>query len=284
MIQRFLSVLGLTGFRKMAYVERGTSGTEWPDVVCVHGLTRNSRDFDELAIILAESRRVIAADVAGRGKSDFLPHAALYDFPIYLSDMAALLARMDVETIDWVGTSMGGLIGMMLAAQPNSPIRKLVLNDVGPFLAAAGMSKIGERLASLPKSFPSLKEADAYFRQAHATFGKLSEEQWHHMAIHSTRENEDGSLALHYDPQIATRFLSAPLVDVDLWALWEKITCPVLVLRGAESDLLSRETAEEMTKRGPKATLVEIPDCGHAPSLMDNFQIAVIKSWIESGR
>jgi pimeloyl-ACP methyl ester carboxylesterase len=284
MIQRSLSVLGLTGFRRMAYVERGISGTEWPDAVCVHGLTRNSRDFDELAIILAESRRVIAADVAGRGKSDWLPHAGLYDFPLYLSDMAALLARMDVESVDWIGTSMGGLIGMMLAAQPNSPIRKLVLNDVGPFLGAAGLAKIGERLASLPKSFASLGEAEAYFRQAHASFGKLSDEQWQHMTVHSTRETEDGGLALHYDPQIALRFLGASLVDVDLWALWEKITCPVLVLRGESSDLLSRETAEEMTRRGLKATLVEIPDCGHAPSLMDNFQIAVIKSWLESGR
>jgi pimeloyl-ACP methyl ester carboxylesterase len=284
MIQRFLSVLGPTGFRRMAYVERGTSGTEWPDLVCVHGLTRNSRDFDELAIILAESRRVIAADVAGRGKSDWLPHAALYDFPLYLSDMAALLARMDVESVDWVGTSMGGLIGMMLAAQPNSPIRKLVLNDVGPFLSAAGLVKIGERLANLPQSFASIEEAEAYFRQAHATFGKLSGEQWRHMTVHSVRETKDGGLALHYDPQIAQRFLLAPLVDVDLWALWEKITCPILVLRGESSDLLSLETAEEMTKRGPKATLVEIPDCGHAPSLMDNFQIAVIKSWLESGR
>jgi pimeloyl-ACP methyl ester carboxylesterase len=284
MIQRFLSVLGPSGFRRMAYVERGTSGEEWPDAVCVHGLTRNSRDFDELAIILAESRRVVAVDVAGRGKSDWLPHLALYDFPLYLSDMAALLARMDVEAVDWVGTSMGGLIGMMLAAQPNSPIKKLVLNDVGPFLSAAGLAKIGERLANLPSSFASLEEAEAYFRQAHASFGKLSDEQWRHMAIHSTRENEKGGLSLHYDPLIAQRFLSAPLVDVDLWGLWEKINCPVLVLRGEQSDLLSRETAEEMTRRGPKATLVEIPDCGHAPSLMDNFQIAVIKNWLESGR
>lgn len=249
-------------------------------VVCVHGLTRNGRDFDRLAVAMARDFRVIEVDVAGRGRSGWLADKSAYGFPTYLKHMAALLDYRGLQQVDWIGTSMGGLIGMLMAAQPESPIRRLILNDVGPFVPKRALDRIGERVGQDPR-FRNLQEAAAYFREVYADFGIPDEVGWSDLTLHSTVRQENGTYALHYDPAIGDPFRE-PMQDVDLWAVWDAIECPVLVLRGERSDVLTRETAREMTKRGPKAELVEFTDCGHAPALMSDEQIRVVHEWLLS--
>ncbi len=273
------SFLGLSaaGFHRVAYTQWGRDDA--PAVLCVHGLTRNGRDFDPLALELADRRRVACPDVVGRGKSAWLPIPALYGYPQYCADMAALIARMGVDQVDWVGTSMGGLIGMMLAAQPNNPIRRLVINDVGPLISKVGLQRIADYVGKDPV-FEDVAAVEAYLRFTLMGFGRLTDGQWRHLAEHSARQRPDGLLGLAYDPGIADAFKAQPMQDVDLWALWDRVTCPVLVLRGANSDLLTAETAEEMTRRGPGARIIEIPHTGHAPALMSEEQIAIVRSFL----
>ena len=279
--------LGLSpaGFHRIAYTdfrpEERTAESSGPPVICAHGLTRNSRDFDMLAARLSETRHVACPDVAGRGGSDWLPDPGLYGYPQYMADMSALIARLDTREVDWVGTSMGGLIGMMLASQTASPIRRLVLNDVGPFVPAAAL----ERIASYLNADPTFLAEDAlevYLRHIHAPFGPLTDDQWRHLAKHSTRRRDDGMVGLAYDPGIAAVFTMGEIADVDLWPLWEKVTCPVLVLRGESSDLLTPEVAGQMVERGHDVRLVEIAGCGHAPALMAEDQIAIVRDWLNA--
>ena len=276
MNQRSLLGLGPHGYHRIAYVEWGEARDR--AVICAHGLTRNGRDFDRLAAALAGARRVACPDMAGRGRSDWLADGANYGYPQYCADMNALIARLAVEVVDWVGTSMGGLIGLMLAARPNSPIRRLVLNDIGPFVPKAALVRLAGYVGKDP-AFADRAALEAYLRQVHATWGPLDDADWRHLAEHGHRRDEGGSLRLAYDPAIGRAF-DGPLNDVDLWPLWEKVTCPVLVLRGGQSDLLLRETAEAMTTRGPRARLAEFAEAGHAPSLMTAHQIAVVKDWL----
>jgi pimeloyl-ACP methyl ester carboxylesterase len=281
MAMRHDSFLGLGphGFHRVAYAEWGAR--ENPNVlVCVHGLTRNARDFDFVAAALERDYRVIAVDVAGRGRSDWLPAAADYTTAQYCADMAALIARLDVPQVDWLGTSMGGLIGMALAAQASAPIRRLVLNDVGPFIPKAALERIGSYVGRMP-IFETLSEAATYMGEVHAGFGALTWEQKLHLAEHSVRSRrEDGRLMLRYDPKIAEAFKAAPAADVDLWPVWDAIRCPVLLLRGADSDVLPAATAAEMARRGPGARVVEFVEAGHAPKLMEGDQIGVICEWL----
>lgn len=249
-------------------------------VMCVHGLTRNGRDFDRLAVAMAKDFRVIEVDVAGRGRSGWLADKSQYAYPTYLKHMAALLDYRGLEQVDWVGTSMGGLLGMFLAAQPESRIRRLVLNDIGPFIPKAALERIGQRVGADPR-FPRLQDAAAYFQEVYADFGVPDELGWSDLTLHSTTRQEDGTYALHYDPAIGDAFKNG-VDDIDLWAVWDAITCPVLVLRGERSDVLTRETARQMTRRGPKAELVEFSDCGHAPALMSEEQIRVVHEWLLS--
>ena len=277
------SILSLSaaGFHRIAYTEWGTAAAP-RTVVCVHGLTRNGRDFDVLAAALADAARVVCPDVAGRGGSGWLADSSAYAYPQYLADMSALIARLDTDAVDWIGTSMGGLIGMFMAVQPNTPVRRLIVNDVGPFIPKAALQRIAEYVGA-GRSFADVAEVEAYLREVHAPFGPLSDEQWRHFVEHSVREVDGGRVALHYDPGIADAFRKGPIEeidDLDLWSVWDKISCPVLVLRGAESDLLLAETAAEMAARGPKADIVEIAGCGHAPMLMDESQIAVVRDWL----
>jgi pimeloyl-ACP methyl ester carboxylesterase len=266
----------------MAYREWGA-----PDaarvVICVHGLTRNGRDFDTLAAALAEAGcRVVCPDVVGRGDSGWLADPAGYGLPQYLADMTVLLARLEVEAVDWVGTSMGGLIGMMMAAQPGHPLRHLVLNDVGPFLPKAALERIAGYVGHDPR-FADLAAAEAYVRDVHAGFGALADHQWRHLAetnVVAAEGEEEGALRLRYDPGIGAGFRARPAEDLDLWAAWDRIAVPSLVLRGADSGLLLPETAAEMSRRGPRAELVEIAGCGHAPALMDPGQIALVRDWL----
>lgn len=278
-------ILGLTtqGFHAVRYLDwRSPAGRNGGTVVCVHGLTRNSRDFDFLAEALVAGdtpvTRVICPDIAGRGQSDWLGDPNNYGYPQYLADMTALIARLDVGQVDWIGTSMGGLIGMSLAALPNSPIRRLVLNDIGPVISKASLQRISDYVG-LDYRFSSTDALEKHLRKIHAPFGPLTDAQWAHMALHSQRQVDGGNLGLAYDPAIAENVKRA-VADVHIWSLWDQITCPVLVLRGAESDILSAETAQEMTARGPKAQLITFAGVGHAPALMARDQIDIVTGWL----
>jgi pimeloyl-ACP methyl ester carboxylesterase len=271
--------VGGSGAHDMAYVEWGDVFN--PNVlICVHGLTRNSRDFDMLAEAMADRYRVVCPDVVGRGRSGWLDNKNDYGFPLYAADMQALIAHLGVSKVDWVGTSMGGLIGMLLAAAPSSPIGKLVLNDVGPVITVESLKRIGSYTGNAPL-FPDYAAAEAYVRLVSAPFGPLTDAQWRHLTIHSLRERPDGQFEMGYDPGIAEAFRSNPIVaNVDLWALYDMIKCPTLLIRGAESDLLARETAQQMTERGPKAQKFEIAGVGHAPMLMDDAQIGIVRNFL----
>jgi pimeloyl-ACP methyl ester carboxylesterase len=246
-------------------------------VVCVHGLTRTGRDFDTLARELAEDgRRVICPDIPGRGLSSWLPDGNLYAVPTYLAVLGPLLQALG--SYDWVGTSMGGLIGMGLASVPGNGLRRMVLNDVGAAIPGAALAGIGAYLGSEPE-FKDLAALEAHLRAIHASFGALSPAEWRHLAETSARMTPDGRVVLHYDPAIAVPMRGAPPADVALWPLWEVLDLPVLLLRGAESLLLTAETAERMAAK-PGVTLVTVPGCGHAPALMDPAQTGVIRGFL----
>jgi len=280
MIDRRLRVLGPAGFRDLAYSEWGDPKAS-RTLVCVHGLTRCRHDFDVLADALSDRYRVVSIDVAGRGESDWLPDKSHYDFPLYMADLAALIARLDVEAVDWLGTSMGGLIGLFLAAQARAPIRTLILNDVGAKLEAQSLKRISAYVAWKPR-FENLDVAEAHFREIHAPFGRLTDAQWRRLAQTSTRPHPEGGLTFHYDPKIGERFKEAPAdKDVELWSYWEPIALPTLVLRGAQSDLLSAATVAEMQRRNAHCDAVDIEGCGHAPGLMAPEQIALVRDWLE---
>jgi len=280
MTRRTDSILGLSksGFHRVVLHEWGDPAN--PRVlVCVHGLTRNGRDFDPLAQALSDRWRVVCPDVVGRGESDRLGDPVDYGFPQYLNDMTVLLGRIGMTRVDWLGTSMGGLIGMMLAAQPGAPIARLVLNDVGALLPGEALERIAGYVG-LGASFADQSEAEAHVRELYAPFGVLTDAQWRHLTEHSFEAGPDGRLVRRYDPGIARSFQAGAIETVDLWTVWDRIACPTLLIRGARSDLLPREVAEEMTRRGPRAELVEIERCGHAPALMAAEQIALVRDWL----
>ena len=276
-----LSCLGPHGFHRMAYRQWGDRQNT-NHLICVHGLTRNSHDFDRFAEVLQQDYLVTCPDVVGRGRSDWLPVKADYGYPLYTADLAALIARLGTDAVDWVGTSMGGLAGMMLAAQSGSPIRKLVVNDIGPVVPAGLVRRIvgylGDNL-----TFKTMQAAEVYLRGLYKGFGPLTDEQWLEVAVNSTYQNRDGSYTLAYDPGIAENWRRIPVdqvKDEELWGIWDAIQCPVLVLRGELSDALPAEVAEQMTRRGPKAELITIPETGHNPPLMDPEQIEFVRRWL----
>ena len=279
MIERTLTCIGPHGFHRLAYTEWPGPTRDAPVLLCVHGLTRNSRDFDVLAEALSKHYRVVCPDMPGRGKSDWLNDATDYGYPVYLGDITALIARLDVERVDWVGTSMGGIIGMLFAALPNAPLGKLVINDVGALVPKAGIERIAS-YAGLDPGFADLAAFEAALRRVHAPFGPLSDAQWRHLATHSFRRKQDGSIGFNYDPKIAEAFKQGPIADVVLWSSWDAIKCPVLVLRGEQSDIVLASDAAAMTERGPQTKLVEFSGIGHAPALMADDQIAAIRDFL----
>jgi len=270
------------GLHRVAYREWGDARNR--DVlVCVHGLTRSGRDFDELARTLCAQFRVVCPDVAGRGDSDRLADPKLYTWAQYVADMVTLIARLDVEAVNWLGTSMGGFVGMALAAQNGSPVKKLVLNDAGPLIARASLERIGGYVGQTP-AFATLEEAEKHIRAISAPFGPHSDAQWRFLTESWVRKGEDGGWRPHYDPRIAEGFRSAiPERDMGLWHLYDAVRCPTLVLRGEHSDVLSRDTAAEMARRGPKARVVEIRGVGHAPTLLHADQIALVRDFLLEG-
>jgi len=281
MREHHVSCLNSRGFHRLHY-------TDWGDpanpraVICVHGLTRNCRDFDALAAALQDELRVICVSIAGRGRSDWLPNPEDYGYPQYMADMTALVARVTAtgaSDLSWVGTSMGGMLGMLLAARPNTPLRRLVLNDVGTVIPKASMARIGAYVGKNPL-FASFAELEQYVRTVSAPFGPLTDAQWRHLAEHNAKQHADGRWGMNYDPDIAQPFRKAAAKDIMLWNYYDALRCPTLLLRGAESDLLLRETALEMTRRGPQPQLVEFAGVGHAPALMADEQIAAISDFL----
>jgi pimeloyl-ACP methyl ester carboxylesterase len=265
---------------ELGYVDWGRPDA--PKVaVCVHGLTRNARDFDRLARALVERDfRVVAVDVVGRGRSSWLADPKGYVVPNYVGHLARFLEVMELGRVDWIGTSMGGIIGMGLAAAEGSPIARLVLNDIGPFVPREALLTIQTYLG-LDLAFASMAELEQHLRMVHSGFGRLADDEWRHLAEHGSRRDDKG-WRLHYDPAIRIPYADLTEGDIDLWAVWDRIACPTLVLRGAESNLLTEATAAEMQRRGPKAKLVVIPEAGHAPALMAPEQIATIVGWLDS--
>ena len=274
---RELASLSPHGFHRVVYYEWGDAGNR-DVVVCVHGLARNGRDFDRLGERLATRFRVLAVDMPGRGESEWLADPADYVFPTYLTTLTALIARADAATLSFVGTSMGGLLGIVLAAQRETPVARLVVNDVGPVLEPEALARIASYIGQDP-AFDSYAEIEAYIRRVSAPFGDLGDEGWEHVTRTNVRQRADGRWHLAYDPGIAEPFRQAA-APPDLWPLWDAIRCPTLVLRGAQSDLLSRATADAMASRGPPARVHEFPAVGHAPMFIANDQIDVVADFL----
>jgi pimeloyl-ACP methyl ester carboxylesterase len=277
-----------TRFHRMSYVEFGNPAA--PAVLCVHGLTRNGRDFDPLAEALADRFHVICPDLPGRGKSDWLAEPMAYQPPSYVIALAHLLAALG-KPVAWVGTSLGGICGMMTAAAQGAPVTRLVLNDIGPHIPAAALQRIRTYMLEAPERFPNMAALQAHLRLIHAPFGPLTDAQWGFLARHSARAvlgdtggasaggaSAGGALAMHYDPRIIEPMRNPVQLDVDLWPVWERIEIPRLVIRGASSDLLLPDTYERMLEEGAQGHVVA--DAGHAPALMDEATIAVIRAFL----
>ncbi|MEO9135007.1 MAG: alpha/beta hydrolase [Casimicrobiaceae bacterium] len=267
------------GFHRVVYYEWGA-----PDnadvVVCVHGIGRNGRDFDVLSEALAPTHRVLAIDMPGRGASEWLRDPMDYVMPVYLGTLTALIAASGVDEVAWVGTSMGALLGMIAAGQPDTPITRLVVNDAGPTIEPAALVRIGQYFGTDP-AFASYPELEAYVRRISAPFGPLTDAQWEHVVKTNARQRPDGSWGVGYDPGIAVPFRAQP-APADLWPLWDAIRCPTLVLRGEQSDLLSKATARAMSERGPQARVAEIPGVGHAPMLMSSDQVDIVVDFLRA--
>jgi pimeloyl-ACP methyl ester carboxylesterase len=268
-------------FHSMAYTEWGDAAA--PTVICVHGLTRNGRDFDTLAEALAPRFRVICPDLPGRGQSEWLPSGSLYQPPAYIEALSHLLAVVG-GPVAFVGTSLGGVCGMLIAAARGQPITRMVLNDVGPHIPVAALKRIRDYMTVAP-GMPILSEfvdhaaLQRHLELIHAPFGELTDAQWAHLARHSARLLPNGKLAQHFDPAIGDPIRAAEPQDVDLWPFWAAITIPVLVVRGASSDLLLPETLEQMQARPATQTHI-VANAGHAPALMDAPTIDVIARFL----
>jgi pimeloyl-ACP methyl ester carboxylesterase len=282
-VLRHVQCLGPRGLHRMAYWEWGDPVNDRV-LVCVHGLSRQGRDFDALAAAMSDRYRVVCPDVVGRGHSDWLADPGGYAVPNYVADMVSLLARLDAAELHWVGTSMGGLIGMGLAALPDSPIRRLVLNDVGPTIEYTALQRIQGYLGK-PVEWDSVDAAADALWEISRGFGPHTREQWLALTRPMLRQNDQGRWHTHYDPAIAVNLRAttpqlAQAGEAMLWAAYDRIGCPTLVLRGAESDLLSPTTAALMAARGPKPRIAEIAGVGHAPMLVQPDQIALVRAFL----
>ena len=271
-----------SGLHRLSY-------TEWGDprnprvLVCVHGLTRCARDFDPLAGALADRYRVVCPDMPGRGESDWLKNPMEYATPAYVNAAITLIAKLGVDQVHWLGTSMGGLLGMVIASLERTPVRRLVLNEAGALVSAAAIERIRAYVGKAP-DFGSIEEAERYIRAISAPFGPHSEPEWRFLTEHVVRAKPDGRLRVHYDPAIGVAFdATPPQQDLELWPFWERVRCPTLVIRGALSDMLAPDTVQRMKATGPRASAVEIAGVGHAPTLMQPAQIAIVRDFLLAG-
>lgn len=281
------------GSHRMAYWSWGDPAAPHV-VVCAHGLSRQGRDFDVLAAALVAAAggaiRVVCPDVVGRGQSDWLKNPALYQIPNYAMDMLVLLAALKPQQLDWVGTSMGGLIGAVVCGQPGLPlpvpVRRLVLNDVGPVIQWEAIQRIGQYLGDAPR-FASLEQAAEAMWAISSTFGPHTPAQWLELSRHMVKPVNDaqGGVTLHYDPAIAVPFRtitqeSAQAGEAMVWQLYDNIKARTLLVRGAQSDLLSADTTAQMLQRGPKPQLVEFAGVGHAPTLIAPDQVKAVVDFL----
>ncbi|MGZ3181592.1 MAG: alpha/beta fold hydrolase [Telluria sp.] len=282
---RSVQCLSPSGLHDISYKEWGDPDNQQV-LICSHGVTRVADDFDALARAMCDRYRVVCPDTVGRGRSGWLRDPQNYRIPQYVADMVTLIARVTREgaSVDWFGTSMGGLIGMGLASLPGNPVRKLVLNDIGPTLDPVALQRIGDYIGQ-DLRFPSFEIGAKFVREVSASFGPHTDEEWHKLATDVLREDGKGQWVRHYDMGLAQPFRSATpetaaADEASLWAAYDAIRCPTLLVRGELSDLLSRETAQAMTQRGPKAQLVEIAGVGHAPTFIHADQIAIARNFL----
>ncbi len=279
------NTFGATGKHEIVFYDWGDANAT-KTVVCVHGLTRNARDFDHIATALAErGRRVFTLSMAGRGESAWLNDIADYNYASYAADCLAILDNFHIRTVDWIGTSMGGIIGMIIAAQHTDRIRKLVLNDVGMKIPKEALGRIYEYVHGMPRRFATREEADAYLRVVFAPFNITDPTLWTEFVDHSLLPHEEGGFKLACDPNILEPLRIASkdfsdVADVSLTDIWEQIRQPTLILRGELSDILSEETVRAMKATHPRAESVAIPNVGHAPSLMEGGQISTVVNWL----
>lgn len=293
------TVLGISpgGFHQIAYSEWGTSALNETPIICVHGLTRNRHDFDALASYLSQQERhIFCPDIVGRGDSDWFKNPEYYTFQQYMSDVSMLIARTGAKKVDFIGTSMGGLIGMMLAALPNSPIARLVLNDIGPIVPIQGLRRLASYTSHRMK-FSSIDEAKAYYKNIYADFGNLSEAQWYELTLNSISLKPSGFYVPKCDPEIMhnatkTHFLwelmqhpyktlQGIFFDLDFWHLWQDIKCPILVIHGRHSDILLQKHVAQMQETHPQTVAIEVEDAGHAPALLERKEHEKIAQWIK---
>lgn len=296
MRQNFILGASTEGYHRVAYTEWGKLNSDSSAVICVHGLTRNGRDFDALANYLStQGQHVFCPDIVGRGASEWLKDPHLYTFERYIADMNLLIARTCASKIDWIGTSMGGIIGIMMASMPNTPIRSLILNDVGPQVPINGLWRIAKYSAQNPE-FLSFEKAKEYYKELYAEFGISTEEQWDFFTKHSIRERSPGVFVANYDPRLHEakfklhsmkelfhsphKALEGVLFDIDLWSYWEGIKCPVLVIRGQNSELLLPQHIKRMQRSHSKVDVYEIANTGHAPALLESEHHEKIASWL----
>lgn len=271
-------VLAGDRFIDIAYREWGAADN--PQVaICVHGLSRNAKDFDDLAAALAKDWRVLAVDMPGRGASDWLDNKALYGYELYERVCAAAIAVSGADTVAWVGTSMGGILGMRLAAMPGHPITRLVLNDIGPFIPAEGRRDNQANFGKDPR-FATEAEAIAYVRETRSVFGPYSEAGWQKFGRDTLRQLDDGQWTLHYDPGLAS---NGPVSDTNMWALWPRISVPTLTVWGTESKLLTAATVDRMERTGPRTEVYAVPGVGHCPGLTEPDQIAAVANFLGRG-
>ena len=285
---RRVQCLGARGLHRMAYWEWPCSGGAGDrTLVCAHGISRQGRDFDTLARAMQDRYRVVCPDVVGRGESDRLADPSGYQIPAYVADMVTLLARLDARAVHWLGTSMGGLIGIALSALPGSPIERLVLNDVGPAIDPAGIARIAAYIG-LPLTWTSEDDAADYLLTISQGFGPHRRDEW--MALTRPMLRRDGDRwRLHCDPAIGTPLkamtpAAAAAGEAALWAAYDAIRCPTLLLRGADSDVLAPTTAEAMATRGPRARIHSFAGVGHAPTLVAAAQVAVVREFLLADR
>lgn len=249
-------------------------------LICVHGVTRNSKDFEFLSNQLENEINIACPDIPGRGNSDYLSNIADYNFENYAIDVSSLAAKLNWQDYYYLGTSMGGIVGMKMASKKNSPIKKLILNDIGPFIPQTLFLAVKTTVASNPKSFQNFEEAHKFFCKNSAGFGPMTEEQSLTFTKAATKELENGEVVFNYDPHIVDRWTKETIQDLDMWDKWNQIQCPVLVLRGKESPALTKDIADRMLEEGPDTTIVEIEDTGHAPHLLNKQQTSIIKDWL----
>ena len=274
--------LGFDGFHRINYLEWGNPEDfrHQETLFCVHGLTRNARDFDYFASKTCDQYRVVCPDVVGRGDSDHLLSDESYNYLQYNADMNTLIARLGVTEINWIGTSMGGIIGMVMASVTQSPIRRLVVNDIGPEVSRDALLSIAQYIGRSDE-FDNLEGVETYLREIYSEFAPMTDDDWAQMAKYSSRKTEHGTYRMKVDPRVGEAFRdSITYFNVDMWDTWEKITCPVLVLRGKNSKFLTEETAQRMLQFGPDTTLVEFDDTGHTPTLRNDEQVDVIADWL----